>query len=124
MQIPDLGPNGKLDTVGRHLGAVTLELPADAAHPASGGGTDAGPDRDVRATLAYTDEDAAAFSEITVREILGAITRQKPKDLGWLSSATVDRPGKHVIVTAPLPPAFVDALLKARSTALAVPPPP
>lgn len=115
-RIRALRPHGALSTVGRRLRSVTLELTAGAsAHARSGGGEspaapDAGPDRDVRATLAYADEDAAAFAEITVRDVLSVIARKNPNDLGWLGSAAVDRPGKRLELTAALPAAFVDAL--------------
>jgi hypothetical protein len=112
-RIRALRPRGALGTVGRRLQAVTLELTGTASDPTSpdararGGGS---ADRDVRATLAYADEDAAAFAEITVSEVLGAIGRKNPNDLGWLGSAAVQRPGKRLVLTAPLPAAFVRAL--------------
>jgi hypothetical protein len=119
-----------LGAVGRSLDAVTLELAAGEA------ALDAGPDADlarlrrtVRASFSYADEDSAALAEATVRDALGAIARKRPDDLAWLASATVGRPssgagpGKAVVVTAPLPPRLVAALLHAGAASLDAPPP-
>jgi hypothetical protein len=72
-----------------------------------------GGDGVVRATLAYGDEDAAAFAEVTLQQVVGAIGRKKPPGWLWLGDATVDRPDKRVVVTAPLPGQLIDGLLKA-----------
>ncbi len=110
--------------MGRRLASLTLELGAGSAVPP---GPDAGPDRtrEIRTGLAYADEDAAAFAEVTVREVFAAIARKKPDDLAWLAGATVERPepGTRVVVTAPLPPRFVGALLHAGAATLGEPPP-
>jgi hypothetical protein len=119
-----------LGAVGRRLEAVTLELAAGVAT------LDPGPEaalarlrRTVRASFSYSDEDSAALAEETVRDALAAVARKRPDDLAWLASATVDRPspgtgpGKSVVVTAPLPPQLVAALLHAGAASLDTPPP-
>jgi hypothetical protein len=94
--------------------------------------------RTIRASLSYSSADAATLAEATVRDVVGAIARKRPDDLVWLASATVDRPspagggggaqgqgqdkrGKSVLVTAPLPPQLVGALLHAGAGALTTP---
>jgi hypothetical protein len=104
-RVPALKDLGRLGAVGRRLGSVTLTLPP--------GGEGA-----VRAALTYQDEDAAAFAEVTLREAIDALARAKPERLAWLGSARVERPDKRVILTAPLPPHLVDALLHAGSAPL------
>jgi hypothetical protein len=116
-----------LASIGRRLDAVTLTLaggtPSEVAEQEALA-PDAGPSpgplhlrRSVRATLAYADADAATAAETTVRDVVQAIARNKPDDLAWLANSSVDRPsprggpGKLVIVTAPLPPWLVSALL-------------
>jgi hypothetical protein len=113
-----LRPSGGLHAVGSQLNAFTVELPGG---PAAAG--DGGPERDVRATLAYANEDAAAFSEVTLHDALGAIARKKPEELAWLGGATVDRSnGKAVVVTAQVPPRLVAFLLHANAAPLELPP--
>jgi hypothetical protein len=115
-----LQPHGAFAAVGRNLESVTAELLASAdlgetSAEAPGVSADAGPrtdvNRNVRASLTYGDEDAAAFAEVALREVLAAIARNKPQNLAWLADATVARPGKQVVVTAPIPPRFIGALL-------------
>ncbi len=81
------------------------------------GGSRRVPVRVIKATLSYTRRNAAAFSEGTVHQVLDAIGRKKPEGFAWLSSERVEvarpPPGKRVIVTVPLPPRLVDALLRA-----------
>jgi hypothetical protein len=102
---------GGLASLGRHLRAVTFVLPPGA-------------DRSVRATLAYEDDDAAAVSEVAVRELVGAASRSsKAGWLAWLAGAKVDRMPKSVVVSAPLPPQLVDGLLQAGSAPLGLDPP-
>jgi hypothetical protein len=96
---------GSLGAVGRRLRSATLTLPP-------------GSDRAVKATLAYADEDAAAFAEVTLRQVVEAAGRSKRPGFVWIGSATVERPDKRVIITAPLPPALVAALLTAGSAPL------
>jgi hypothetical protein len=95
-----LQASGTFAAVGEKLEALTFELLP-------------GTDKQVRATLSYTNEDGAAFSEASVREVLEAIARRKPDRFAWLSAAKLERPGKRVVVTAPLPPGLVDALMRA-----------
>jgi hypothetical protein len=131
-RIRPLQSSGALGTVGRGLEAVTLELGAGSATP------DAGPDREIRASLRYANEAVAAAAEGTVREILAAIARKRPDDLAWLASARVDRPrssdphppsggaggggagrdAARVVLTAPLPSRLVGALLHAGAATL------
>jgi hypothetical protein len=70
-----------------------------------------GKDVSIHATLAYADEDAAAFAEVAIRETIATFARSKPDGLAWLGAASVDRPGTRVVVTAPLPRGLIDALL-------------
>ncbi len=100
-----LQSTGALAAVGRRLDALTFELPS-------------GPGKQVRATLSYSDEDAAAFSEVTLRDVLDAIARKKPERLAWLSTAKLERPGKRILLTAPLPTGLVDSLLHPDPTTL------
>jgi hypothetical protein len=120
-----LQPPAGLAAIGRGLHSVTLVLAggtpsevADKDAPAPDAGQAPGfvhLRRSVEATLAYANADAATVAEATVRDVLGAIARKKPEDLAWLANATVDRPGGApgtlVVVTAPLPPWLVGALL-------------
>ncbi len=99
-RIRPLQETAALGDVGRRLQSVTFALPA-------------GGDGQVRATLAYADEDAAAFAESTVRGALGAIGRTKPERLAWLAAASVERPGKRVVLAVPLPRQLAEALLRA-----------
>jgi hypothetical protein len=89
---------GGLSAVGRRLQSVTVVLPP-------------GKDVSIHATLAYADEDAAAFAEVAIRETIATFARSKPDGLAWLGAASVDRPGTRVVVTAPLPRGLIDALL-------------
>jgi hypothetical protein len=112
---------GALEPVGRSLETVTLELDSGSGAAAP----DAGPDRDIRASLEYASEPAAAAAEATFREVLAAIVRKKPEDLAWLAGATVARPppGARVVLTAPLPSRLVGFLLHAGAATLEAPPP-
>jgi hypothetical protein len=127
-------PPGALGTLGRHLEALTLELAAGSSAPDAS--PDAEPHRTIRASLSYTEPDAAAQAEATARDVIGAIARKKPDDLAWLASASVDRPpqgaalgtsartsGTSVVITAPLPSHLVGALLHAGAARLDAPPP-
>ncbi len=105
-----LQPSGTFAAVGRRLDALTFELPP-------------GTNKDVRVTLSYSVEDDAAFSEVTVREVLDAIARKKPERLAWLATAKLERPGKRIVITAPLPAGLVDGLLHAGVGALEIDPP-
>ncbi len=107
-RIQALQPSGGLAALGRELQSLTLELPPGSE--ASG--------REVRATLSYSDEDAAAHAEVRAREILETIARRKPERLSWLSQAKVERPRERVVLAAPLPAALVDGLLHAGAAAL------
>jgi hypothetical protein len=110
-RIPALQTHGALAAVGHKLDSLTLELATGPAMPARGV-------RQVVATLSYLEEDAAALAEIRVREAFEALVRKRKELFAWLSTAKVDRPGKRVLVTAPLPPELVDGLLQADSAAL------
>jgi len=128
-----LGSTGGLAVVGHKLLYVTFELPPGVETP------DVAPDvakdaqRDIRATLAYIDEDAAALAELKMRSAVEAIGRGKTQGkqgnigaLAWLAAARVERrerEGKKVLVSAPLPPALVDGLLRAGSATLDLAPP-
>jgi hypothetical protein len=97
---------GSFAAAGRHLKSVTFSLPP-------------GGEGSVKGTLAYADEDAAALAEVSIREHVDAVARlQKPESLTWLGSAKVERPDTRVVMTAPLPPKIVDALLSAGGTSL------
>jgi len=112
-----LRPHGSLEAAGRKLQSVQLLLPAGAA-------------TDVRATLSYSDEDAAAVSEVALRSA-GDIMRGRPEKLPWfattLAAAKVERPNANyrtVVVTAPLPPALVEGLLHAGTAPIDIDVPP
>jgi hypothetical protein len=93
---------GTFAAVGRRLKSVMLTLPP------GGQGV-------VKATFAYADDDAAAFAELTLRQIVGAVSRSagKTPKMAWLGQATVQRPDTRVVVTAPLPPSLIEGLLTA-----------
>jgi hypothetical protein len=122
-RIPALQPTRMLGAVGARLDDVAFELSADLAPsepPESvDGGLAASPEqvRVIKATLSYASEDAAALAEGTVHQVLDAIGRKKPDGFAWLSTERVEvtrpPPGKRVVVTVPLPPRLVDALLRA-----------
>lgn len=100
-----LGAHGALAAIGRKLQSVTFELRPGA-------------EANVRTTLSYADEDSAAIAEVRARDVAAAFQRKRPAGgIGaMLASATVERPeGKRVIVTAPIPPALVEGLLRADS---------
>jgi hypothetical protein len=100
--------SGGLGAVGKRLQSVTFLLPPGGA-------------REVSATLSYGSGEAAAFAEVALREAIAAVSRSKREGMGWLASARVERPDGHetrVVVTAPLPPALVDALLHAGTAPL------
>jgi hypothetical protein len=120
-RIPALQPARMLGAVGARLDDVTFELSADLAsseppESVDGGGATS-PERVMKATLSYANEDAAVFAEATVHQVLEAIGRKKPEGFAWLASERVEvarpPPGKRVVVTVPLPPRLVDALLRA-----------
>ena len=102
---------GTFAAVGRRLRSVTLTLPP-------------GGEGVVKATLGYADEDAAAFAEVALREIVAAVTRSKSEKMAWLGTAKGERPDKRVVVTAPLPPQLIAGLLSAGSAPLDVDVPP
>lgn len=103
-RVPFLQEYGGLAAAGRRLKALTFTL-----HPGSDGA--------VKATLAYADEDAAAFAQVAIQEHVDAVARlHKPENLVWLASAKVERPDTRVVMTAPLPSNLVDAFLSAGSS--------
>jgi hypothetical protein len=98
---------GELASLGHHLTSVLFTLPPGAEHT-------------VTATLAYSDDDAAASSAVAITEVVGAISRKKPPSLAWLATAKVAQSPKTVVVTAPLPAQLVVGLLHAGSAPLDV----
>jgi len=97
---------GGLASLGRHLRSVTLTLPP-------------GGEGSVAATLAYADEDSAALAEVATREVISAVKRAGSSRLAWLVPARVERSGgKQLVLTAPLPPGLVEALVHAGSAPL------
>jgi hypothetical protein len=104
-RVRPLQTTGGLAAVGRRLQSVTFVLPP--------GGAGA-----VRATLTYADEDAAAFAEVAVREAIAAVGRTRREGVAWLGAATVERPDRRVVVTAPLPPRLIEGLLHADTAPL------
>ena len=112
-----LQDGGAFGIVGRRLRALTFELPP--------GGEGA-----VKGVLAYADEDAAAFSEVTLRDAAAAIARSSARSsagggagLAWLGRAKVERLDRRVIITAPLPPSLLEGLLGAGAAPLGSDPP-
>jgi hypothetical protein len=129
-RIPALQPTRILGPVGHRLDDVSFELSAgsiDAVVPTgeADGGAPPSAERVIKATLSYANGDAAALAEVTVREVLEAIARKRPDEVAWLADgkAAVERPapGRRVVVTAPLPPRLVAALLHAGTARLALP---
>lgn len=109
-RVAPLQDRGGLAAVGHALRSVVLVLPP-------------GGERSVKAALTYAQEDAAALAEVTAREAIGAVARSKRIGLDWLTSATVERPGQRVVITAPLPAQLIDGLLHASSPAPEAPRP-
>jgi hypothetical protein len=99
-RIHALQPLGGLAAIGRKLQSLTAVIPPGA-------------DGSLKLSFGYSEEDAAAFSEVAARQTIEAIDRRKPDNLAWLAAAKVDRPDKRVIVTLPLPPQLIDSLLHA-----------
>lgn len=96
---------GGLSAVGHHLRSVTLALPP-------------GGEGSVMTTLVYDDEDAAALAEVATQQVLAVLKRRGSNRLSWLVPARVERPGKQLVLTSPLPPGLIDALLHAGSAPL------
>jgi hypothetical protein len=127
-RVHELQSRGGLAALGHRLQAVTLELGAGEAvlDPGDAGAT-GNLHRTIRALLSYPDDDAAALAEATARDVIGAIARKKPEALAWLADATVDRASppqggpRSILLTAPLPPRLVGALLHAGSAHLEAP---
>jgi hypothetical protein len=112
-RVRPLQGSGGLGAVGKRLQSVTFTLPRGGG---ASGTSATSATSEVSAALSYSSEEAAAFAEVAVREALGAVSRSKREGMAWLASARVERPerqGTRVVVTAPLPPALVDALLHA-----------
>lgn len=99
-RIPLLQEYGSAAAVGRRLKAVTLTIPT-------------GGQGQVKATLAYADDDAAAFAQVAIQEHVDAVARKKPEGVAWIGDAKIERPDTRVILTAPLPPKVIDAFLSA-----------
>lgn len=97
---PLLQDLGGLASLGRHLRSLTLTLPP-------------GVEGLLTATLAYADEDSAALADVATREVLAALKRKGAGPLAWLVPTRVARPGTKVILTMPLPPSLLDALVHA-----------
>ena len=104
-RMPPLQAHGGLSAVGRHLQSVTVVL-----LPGAEGA--------VRATLAYTDDDAAALAEVAARQAVEAVVRSKRASFAWMGTLTVGRDQKHVILAAPFPPQLIDALMHAGTAPL------
>jgi hypothetical protein len=104
---------GALAALGRKLQSLTVRLPAVQGGVQGEGAA-------VELSLGYEDEDAAAFAEVRAREVVDAVARKKPDRLAWLARAKVDRPGRRVLLTLPLPAQLVDGLLHAGSATLDV----
>jgi hypothetical protein len=77
-----------------------------------------GADGKLELILSYSEEDAAAFAEVTARQAVEAIGRKKPPGLAWLAEAKVERPDKRVTLALPLPAGLIDSLLHAGSAPL------
>jgi hypothetical protein len=88
-RVPQLS-TGRLAAAGHHLLSVVVRLQP-------------GEDRTLLATLAYTDEDAAAVAALTLRDAAAALGRAKPDGLAWLGAARVEQTSAHVVITAALP---------------------
>jgi hypothetical protein len=104
-RVRPLQMSGGLAAVGRRLQSVTFVLPP--------GGAGA-----VRATLSYADEDAAAFAEVAVREAIAAVRRTGREGVVWIGAATVERPDRRVVISAPLPSRLIEGLLHADTAPL------
>ncbi len=104
--VQQLRGHGALSIVGSKLASALLSLPPGAEHS-------------LRVVLDYADEDAALAAEGVLREVfsaLGRIGKKSQPTLAWLGNAKVERTGRSVVATAPLPPELIDALLSASSS--------
>jgi hypothetical protein len=103
--LPGLQRYGQLEAIGHKLQWVVFTLPP-------------GGEGVVKATLTYVDEDSASFAEVRWHDVVDAIGRTKPPKLLWMTSLKIDRTGKYVLLSAPLPPQLIDGLLHAGQAAL------
>jgi hypothetical protein len=102
---PGLQRYGQLEAIGHKLRWVVFTLPP-------------GGEGVVKAQLTYVDEDSASFAEARWHDVVDAIGRTKPPKLLWMTSLKIDRTGKYVLLSAPLPPQLLDGLLHAGQAAL------
>jgi hypothetical protein len=99
---------GALEALGRKLDALTIAL-----LPSPDG---------LQARLTYADEDAAAWAELTLRQVVEALGREGGEKLAWLGVARVERdPSDARAVTArvTLPPHLLDRLASVTADDLA-----
>jgi hypothetical protein len=83
----------------KKLRAVTLALA-----PAKGG---------LVVSLLYEDDDASAWSEMRVKQLMGELLQQQPQRFGWLKDAKVerdDKDGARVVVHVAIPPRLLEEL--------------
>jgi hypothetical protein len=90
---------GALEALGRKLDSLTVAL-----LPSPEG---------LQARLAYRDEDAAAWAELTLRQVVEALGREGGEKLAWLGIAKVERDptdARAVTARVTLPPSLLDRL--------------
>ncbi len=104
--VPRLTAAGSpLAALGHDLSSVTVAL---------------GPgDEGVLATLAYSQENAAAASEATLRRVLDVMTREKTPRASWFAGTKITREGQNVRATIHLPPGLLRDLATATPADLA-----
>ena len=95
---------GPLEAIGRKLNWVTFAL-----HPGGEG---------VLATFAYADEDAAAWAESTVKQVVEAYGRGTNPRLAWLSTAKLERENRVLKVRVALPARLIEELPNAQPAEL------
>jgi hypothetical protein len=103
--VPRLHTRGAgLEPVGRRLEAVTLAL-----RPGNEG---------LVATFQYSEEGAAAFAEMTLKDLATAIGRDGSDKIKWLGQTKVDRQASTVVARVALPPRLIADLPAVTGTEL------
>ena len=95
--VPRLRTKGAaLEPLGRKLSAITVKL-----RPGKEG---------VVATFAYDEEDAAAFAEVRLREIVQELGTRGSDKTKWLGEAKVDRQAATIVAKVAIPSKLLEDL--------------
>ncbi len=95
--VPRLRTHGApLEPLGRRLQSISLAL-----RPGKEG---------LLATFSYSEEDAAAFAEVLLRQVTEALEHEGTEKTKWLGQTKVDRQNYTVVARVSLPPRLVEDL--------------